>query len=137
MTKTTNHTMERDINDIFDDIVFTEENLVQQGYEEGYAVGRTEGNTEGYHLGYHRGAELGAEIGYYLGIVEAFGKINSTEKITKVLNNLREMLVSFPKNNDENVDIFDRANNIRAQFKKACAMLKINGKYPEADELSF
>lgn len=133
----TDHTDERDINDIFDSIVLTEENLVQQGYDEGYADGVAAGNTEGYHLGYHRGAELGAELGYYSGIAEIYLKTKQTEKADTALINLTTSLDAFPKTNDENYDILELANQIRAQFKKTCAILKISGRYPEADTLSF
>lgn len=130
-------TEDRDINDIFDDIVLTEENHVQEGYEEGFADGISGGNTEGYHLGYHRGAELGAELGYYLGVVEVYLKINKIEKILTNLNAIKQSIAAFPTTNDENVDIFDLASRIRAQFRKTCALLKISGKYPEADTLNF
>lgn len=129
-------TEDRDINDIFDDIVLTEENHVQQGYEEGFAEGAS-GNTEGYHLGYHRGAELGAEIGYYLGVTEVYLKITKNEKILGNLNNLKQSIDTFPTTNDETVDIFDLATRIRSKFRKTCALLKISGKYPEAQTLNF
>lgn len=130
-------TEERDINDIFDSIVLTEENLVQQGYEEGFTDGIAGGNTEGYHLGYHRGAELGAELGYYSGIVAVYLKSKQPEKIHTALVALKHSLDAFPHTNDENCDILEVANQIRAQFRKSCALLKISGKYPEADGLSF
>lgn len=37
--------MERDINDVFDDILLTEERAVEEGYEEGHAKGETEGKS--------------------------------------------------------------------------------------------
>lgn len=130
-------TQDRDINDIFDDIVLTEENHIQQGYEEGFADGISGGNTEGYHLGYHRGAELGAELGYYLGVTEVYLKATKNEKIHTNLISIKQSIEAFPTTNDENVDIFDLASRIRAQFRKTCALLKISGKYPEADTLNF
>ncbi|CAD7088120.1 unnamed protein product [Hermetia illucens] len=54
---------ERDINDVFDEILLTEESLTKQGYNEGYERGLAEGNIEGYQLGYGKGYELGKEFG--------------------------------------------------------------------------
>lgn len=137
----TNHAnlSEQDINDVFDDIVFTEEKLTEQGYSEGFKDGQSAGNSEGFHLGYHRGSELGAELGYYYGITSFYlnkkGEISS--KVAGILENLKVALEEFPQTNDENCDIFELANGIRAQFRKACTFLKISGKYPEADDLNF
>lgn len=129
---------QRDINDIFDDILLTEEALEQKGYEEGFAAAASAGNTEGYHLGYHRGAELGAELGYYLGVVEVYLQVASIpDKHRAVLAAVRTAIQAFPVCNDEQVDIFERANQIRAQYRRCCALLKISGRYPEADTLSF
>lgn len=127
----------RDINDIFDDILLTEESLEQQGYDEGYAAAAAAGNTEGYHLGYHRGAELGAELGYYFGVVEVYLKTTIPDKHRSILEALRSSLLAFPSTNDDQIDIFELAGQIRAQFRRCCALLKINGRYPEADTLSF
>lgn len=35
--------MDRDINDIFDDILLTEERAVEEGYEEGHTKGEKDG----------------------------------------------------------------------------------------------
>lgn len=137
----TNHTnqTEPDINDVFDDIVFIEEKLTAQGYSEGFKDGQSSGNSEGFHLGYHRGSELGAELGYYYGITTFYlnNKVEKTSKVAGILETLKVSLEEFPQTNDEICDIFELANGIRAQFRKACALLKINGKYPEADDLNF
>lgn len=137
----TNHTnqTEPDINDVFDNIVFIEEKLTKQGYSEGFKDGQSSGNSEGFHLGYHRGSELGAELGYYYGITTFYlnNKEERTDKVTGILEALKVSLEEFPKTNDETCDIFELANGIRAQFRKACSFLKINGKYPEADDLNF
>lgn len=38
--------MDRDINDIFDDILLTEERAVEEGYEEGHTKGEKEGRDD-------------------------------------------------------------------------------------------
>lgn len=132
---------DRDINDIFDDIVSSEEKVSEEEYQKGYDEAAAAGNMEGYHLGYHRGAELGAELGYYDGVLRAYlTAANSTplpEKHVKAIELCLESIAQFPKLNDEHCDILQLADNIRAQYRKACALLKISGRYPEADQLSF
>lgn len=129
--------VDRDINELFDNILLTEEIQEEEGYSEGYLDGQTSGNTEGYHLGYHRGAELGAELGYYLAVATTHFEKTNSDKILKNLTNLKELINSFPKTNDPEVDIIQSAENIRALFKKVCALLKIDGKFPGADKLTF
>ncbi|KAF2899992.1 hypothetical protein ILUMI_06185 [Ignelater luminosus] len=134
---------DKDINDIFSDLLLSEEHLSKEGYDEGYTKGASEGNIEGYHLGYHRGAEIGAELGYYCGVVENLLMLHKEnadpriEKNKKHLETLKTLIESFPKHNSEEVDILALADNIRTLFKKVCALFKIDAAYPEADKLSF
>lgn len=128
---------ERDINDIFDDIVLSEEKVAEEEYQKGFDEAVAAGNLEGYHLGYHRGAELGAELGYYDGVLRTYLEKSPAERIAKVIQSCLELIERFPRTNDEQYDILQLADNIRAQFRKSCALLKINGKYPEADQLNF
>lgn len=128
-----------DINKIFDEIVFSEEKISEVSYRKGYEDGVSEGNTEGYHLGYHRGAELGSELGYYYGfILNHSSNIESaSDRAKKAAQSCLELISHFPRTNDETVDIFKLVDNIRAQYKKTCALLKVSGKHPEADTLNF
>lgn len=128
---------ERDINDIFDDIILSEEKVAEEEYQKGFNAAVVGGNLEGYHLGYHRGAELGAELGYYDGVLRAHLTNTPNERAQKVIATCLELIEQFPRTNDEQYDILQLADNIRAQFRKSCALLKINGKYPEADQLNF
>lgn len=128
----------RDINDIFDDITFSEERINEEGYQKGVTDGQSIGNTDGYHLGYHRGAELGAELGYYYGVLKSHANSEkNTERQQKSIDLVLKLITEFPRTNDEQADILGLADTIRAQYRKACAILKINGKYPESDQLSF
>lgn len=129
-----------DINDIFDEIAFCEDRKNAEGYEKGVADGKLAGNTDGYHLGYHRGAELGAELGYYYGTLQAYTNCEQnqiTDRQQKSIESVLKLIENFPRNNDDQVDIFHLADGIRAQYRKTCAILKISGKYPDADQLSF
>lgn len=126
---------DRDINEVFDEITFTEDRINAQSYEEGYKVGVESGNTEGYHLGYHRGAEIGAELGYYFGVLSSVH--TESERIKKSISVCLQLIDKFPKTNDENCDIFEEIDHLRAIYRKICAQLKINGKFSETDNLSF
>lgn len=129
---------ELDINQAFDDIFLCEERIIQTAYEEAFQKGKEEGNPEGYHLGYHRGAEIGAELGYYLGVIETYLiKDDLKEKVRVSLEKTKKLIESFPKTNDENVDILGKLDEIRAIYKKTCSLLKIDGKFPEADKMNF
>lgn len=129
---------DRDVNDIFDDIVLSEDRINEEGYQKGLADGKSIGNTDGYHLGYHRGAEIGAELGYYYGILSSYSnRETNTEKQQKSIEAVLTSIDEFPRTNDEAVDILGLADKIRALYRKACAILKINGKFPEADTLTF
>lgn len=128
-----------DINDIFDEIALCEDRKNAEGYEKGVVDGKLAGNTEGYHLGYHRGAELGAELGYYYGMLQAYSNSerSATDRQQKSIESVLKLIDNFPRTNDDQVDIFNLADTIRAQYRKTCAILKISGKYPDSDQLSF
>ncbi|XP_049875267.1 protein LTO1 homolog [Pectinophora gossypiella] len=132
-----------DFNDVLDNIFLREETQHKESYEEGFKSGSSAGNPEGYHLGYHRGAELGRELGYYYGIVthniEANKKSEAklSEKIISQLSKVKELIDSYPRENSEDQDILGMAETIRAQYKKACAMLKISSANPYDAGVSF
>lgn len=132
----------KDINDVFNDLLFAEEHLIQEGFKEGYSKSSAEENIDAYHLGYHRGAELGSEVGFYSGFVDECLRFykNQLPEPTKTVKNLlalQNLIEVFPCENVEDVDILALLDNIRAQFKKICAILKITAKYLEIDHYSF
>lgn len=132
-----------DYNNIIEDIFLTEEKARQESYKEGFKAGSESGNPEGYHLGYHRGAELGLELGFYLGVVTHHINLNESPdteysaKIISQLTRVKELIDSFPRTNSEDHDILGIAENIRAQYKKACALLKIPSNNPYNASVSF
>lgn len=130
--------LDRDVNDIFDDIVLSEDRINEEGYQKGLADGKSIGNTDGYHLGYHRGAEIGAELGYYYGTLNSYSnRKTNTEKQQQSIEAILKSIDEYPRTNNEEADILGLADRIRAMYRKACAILKINGKFPEADTLTF
>lgn len=148
-----------DINDVFENILLSEERISEEGYKLGFERGVSEGNLEAYHigeniilgarqqrlktfnihvLGFHRGAEIGAELGFYLGVLEN-SKIPSpiNEKVSHLISQLKSIIESFPRVNCDTVDLFESLNTIRTQFKKLTSLLKIKVSYPEKSQLSF
>lgn len=131
---------ERDINDVFDDIALSEERIKGEAYDEGFCAGELEGSVDGYHLGFHRGTDIGRELGYYNGILTGHNKTNQTthsERTVTAVETCLRLIDNYPRTNDEHVDIFEELEKIRSQYRKACALLKISSKYPEANKLSF
>lgn len=130
----------RDINEVFDEIVNTEERVTKQGYEQGLAEGKLVGSNEGYHLGYHRGAEIGAELGYYYGVMQVIAKKpENPERIQTLAELILQLIDEYPRHNDETVDVFKLADNIRSNYRKVCSLLKISGRYVEEkdEDLTF
>ena len=115
-----------------------EENISQQSYEEGLEIGKKEGNIEAYHFGYHKGAEIGGELGYYYSIVNGFLEKETNDKARNLLNEIKQEIDEFPKENDTEKDLLKILEGVRVKFKKLCTILKISSKLPKANEqLSF
>ncbi|KDR08356.1 hypothetical protein L798_02043, partial [Zootermopsis nevadensis] len=97
-----------------------------------------EEEVEGFHLVYHRGAE----IGYYKGVIDILLIISKKrkhvipDKVVSALQKVSDVRNHFPSN-VEDVDIIAAHDNVGARFKKACALLKIDGTFPEVSKFSF
>jgi hypothetical protein len=131
---------DKDINDIFDNIVLSEERINDAAYEEGYKEGLTVGEREGYHLGYHRGAEIGAEIGYYRGFVNTLQELypeKLTDKVTGAVSKLKDQLDKIPDENRDDSDLIEMRDSSRTLYKKACSLLKVSPVVPDLSELSY
>ncbi|XP_064538167.1 protein LTO1 homolog [Drosophila montana] len=113
----------RDINDLFDEIVLTEEKHARLGYSEGISDGRAQGNQEGYQLGYAQGVQLGEELGAIYGQVVAQQQLPHTEKLLRTLQQLRELIEQFPRNNNPEADIIGAVEHIRTTHRRLCALL--------------
>lgn len=75
-------------------------------------------------------------MSYYLENKEKVENSNS-EKVIKQLEKVKELVDAFPRTNSEEHDILGLAENIRAQYKKACALLKISSANPYGTGVSF
>ncbi|EDW31721.1 GL10806 [Drosophila persimilis] len=117
----------RDINDLFDDIVLTEENHARLGYEEGLKDGNSQGNEEGYKLGYSQGVQLGEELGRILGEVVAQQQFPHTERVRRTLDQLRSLIEGFPRKNEPEADIIGAVETIRNTNRRLRALLGTKG----------
>ncbi|KAH8384595.1 hypothetical protein KR093_002180 [Drosophila rubida] len=113
----------RDINDLFDDILLTEETQARLGYEEGVQDGSAQGNQEGYQLGYAQGVQLGEELGCIYGQVVAEQQLKHTEKVLRTLQQLRTLIEQFPRSNDHGADIIGSVELIRNTHRRLVALL--------------
>ncbi|ALC41829.1 CG13175 [Drosophila busckii] len=113
----------RDINELFDDIVLTEEKHATRGYEEGIKDGRALGNQEGYQFGYNQGVLLGEELGTIYGQVVAQQQLPHTEKVQRTLQQLRTLIEQFPLDNDPEADIIGAVELIRNTQRRLTAQL--------------
>lgn len=126
----------KDINDLFDEIVFVEDRLISVGYKEGFEKGSQEGKQEGVELGFSKGIEIGQEIGFYVGFTEGWLKhfTNETEnkkseKVLSSLDKLNRLAKDFPSDNLKDVDVVEKLDVMRAKFKIVCSLLKIPADY--------
>lgn len=127
-----------DVNKEFENLLFAEENAQNLGYEEGYETGKKQ-LVNGFHLGYHRASLLGAQLGYYSGILEQYLHANKphSEKGVTVAKELLQDIYSFPRHNNETVDIQKSMDDIKFKYAKFCSLTKMSALYPEADKLDF
>lgn len=81
--------------------------------------------------------------GYCLGIVTYHINLNEesdtkySEKLMTQLTKVKELIEKFPRTNSEDHDILGMAETVRAQYRKACALLKISSANPYNAGVSF
>ncbi|XP_044739369.1 protein LTO1 homolog isoform X1 [Chrysoperla carnea] len=124
---------EVDINDVFDDLVLSEDRGNQTAYNIGYNTGKTDGNIEAYHFGYHRGTEIGTELGYYFGIIKIYQTSTAFHETTdETLIRDVHTIISYIESIPSNVNfeqLIETIEKIRALFKKICSRLKIQCQF--------
>ncbi|GFQ89504.1 oral cancer-overexpressed protein 1 [Trichonephila clavata] len=148
--------MERDINEVFDEIALAENRYQKIGFTRGFSLGEETGYKEGYALGLQRGAQIASEIGFYKGFAIAWmivleGEETAKQRKINALKSLQEMTESFPHTNIQDEDSRDKLLKIRAKFKQVISLLNVETEYvtelrpssnnaqaqPRPDELSF
>lgn len=127
-----------DVNNVFESLLFAEEQAQKSGYVDGYENGRNR-LLRGYHLGYHRASLIAAQLGYYYGVLEQYLHSNkaSSEKVTSLAKEILDSIHNFPRHNDNNIDILKTLEDIKFKYIKFCSLAKLNPTYPEASKFDF
>ncbi|XP_062586253.1 protein LTO1 homolog [Saccostrea cucullata] len=122
--------MNNNEDDIFHDIIMSEERFRQEGYNAGLSVGRQTGYQEGCKLGWEKGAAVGSEIGFYSGfcgiLLEKFKDDDKKQRVCKVLQGVLRLLEELPLIDPTNQELFDKLEKIRAKIKQVNSLLPIN-----------
>lgn len=63
--------------------------------------------------------------------------VSLSDKTVHQLGKVQKLIKEFPRTNSEEHDILSLLENIRAQYKKACALLKISSNNPYTADISF
>ncbi|KAF7378919.1 hypothetical protein HZH66_015153 [Vespula vulgaris] len=116
-----------DVNQVFENLLFAEEQAQKSGYTDGYESGQNK-LLKGYHLGYHRASLVAAQLGYYCGVIEQYLHSNKSanEKVISLANEILENIHHFPKHNDNTTDILKTLENIKFKYVKFCSLAKLN-----------
>ena len=134
-------TVEKLKGDLFDSILFLEDEAVKKGRAEGQAEAIKRGRIEGRQLGIKKGHEVGAEVGFYLGFAKTWlelqdddiqSKKKEVTRARKQLQQLASLAESFPKTNPKDADLAGQIEAMRAKFKHSCALLKIECDFTTA-----
>nr|XP_011433839.3 protein LTO1 homolog [Crassostrea gigas]XP_034332594.1 protein LTO1 homolog [Crassostrea gigas] len=131
--------------DIFHDIVMSEERFHQEGFSAGLNVGRQTGSQEGWKLGWQQGSAIGSEIGFYSGfcgiLLEKLKDVDNKQRVCKVLQGILATLDDLPLTDPTNQELFDKLEMVRAKVKQVNSLLSINlefhSKKQGAKEMSF
>lgn len=119
-----------DYDSLIDDLLFNEEHLAENCYNEGTEKSSKNSYQQGFQLGFKKGHDIGLEIGFYKGILTAIKKlqiskiIQLTDKQLDDLQKLSFLIEIFPQINDINVNIIEQFNKIKGLYKKFCYNLK-------------
>ncbi|XP_061176500.1 protein LTO1 homolog [Saccostrea echinata] len=124
--------------DIFHDIIMSEERFHQEGYSAGLSVGRERGCQEGCKLGWEKGAAIGSEIGFYSGfsgiLLEKFKDDDKKQRVCKVLQGVIKLIEELPLFDPTNEELFDKLEKIRAKIKQVNSLLPINIEFQGAKQ---
>lgn len=128
----------KNINDVFDDLLFAEEIAQKKGYEEGYLVGKKE-LFEGYHLGYHKASAVSSQLGFFNGILEGY-LLTHHENVSSKIKILAEQIIQDIKQFPQENSIANRNENfqdIKSKYLMFCSLSKIHVVHAQTNKLDF
>eukprot|EP00128_Syssomonas_multiformis_P010762 Colp12_sorted_trinity150504_noHs@31202 len=130
--------------DPFDDVLFLEERLQDEGWEEGLEAGRKVGEQEGRVLGWEKGLSLSKEVGFYYGSASLWKHVveqnpqNWPSRLPAALTSLLSLIGQFPLDNPRQEDLFELLEKIRAKHKQISSLLQSKQSYsPKKSQMSF
>ncbi|XP_033741098.1 protein LTO1 homolog [Pecten maximus] len=132
--------------DIFHDIIMSEERSQSQGFNAGQMLGQKTGLEDGYRLGWEKGAGVASELGFYVGfcqkiLQELKDSPAGKQRPTKAAQSLLKLVDEFPLTNPTHPQLFELVQQIRSKFKQLTSVLGINPSYnwsePESKGVSF
>lgn len=134
-----------DPEDPFDRIVFTEQTLLQNGYDAGFTNGKEAGEIDGYRTGLVQGKELSREIGFYKGFVSMLLALitcdidsKHKEKQFRLLEQLNTLLGEYVYDEKEFDNMQLKLGQIRSKFKQISSVFKLpTNNIKHNNEMSF
>ena len=133
-----------DPDDPFDRVVFTEEHLIQNGFDAGFTSGKQAGEIDGFRTGLVQGKELSREIGFYKGFVQVLlfmimkEDVKRKEKQQKLIQQLNCLLQGFSYEKHQYEKMQGDLAQIRSKFKQISSVFKLPVTIQkESQEMSF
>lgn len=117
---------EKDITQVFEDILTAEENVNE---EVEFEQSASQSNSQGYHIS----AEVWWEMGYYAGVIECLSHnmknsntqfVKKADKIERLVKQMKEMIENFQKENVDSGNMVQLVDNIRVKFKKLGTLIQ-------------
>ncbi|XP_060067495.1 protein LTO1 homolog [Ylistrum balloti] len=120
--------------DIFHDIIMSEERSQSQGFTAGQKIGQKTGMEDGYRLGWEKGSGVGSELGFYVGFCQKIlqkmeDSQEGKQRAIKTAQSLLKLVDEFPLTNPTQPQLFEMIQQIRSKFKQLTSVLGINASY--------
>lgn len=124
--------------DLFDDVVFMEEQMYQKASEEGAIQGKELGIQQGFEFGMQQGDLVGKEIGQMKGFVDTISVFVQSisdenagiQRLKKSISQMQHLLHQFPKTKEQLMDTNTiPINELFEQLKNQYKLLQIRLKH--------
>ncbi|KAJ8499262.1 hypothetical protein OPV22_009814 [Ensete ventricosum] len=121
--------------DIFDSVVYLDESLRQEGFEDGYKDGLVSGKEEGKEVGLKMGFQVAEELGFYQGCVDVWNSVIQADsgafssRLQKSVQQLGDLLRKYPLLDPENEQVQEMMDAIRLKFRILSANMGVKLEY--------
>jgi hypothetical protein len=129
-----------ELDDAMDAAVMIHDAWRREGEDEGRAAGV--GDTDAFELGLRQGRELGREAGFAAGCCAAFRELSERDearwaKVRGAVEQMERALaqINWADAGDESLSVC--METVRAKYKQACALLKLQVKPAETQNELF